>query len=296
MAERAVFRAVLRAVLNCSLPRRRSEWGAGLRAAAASSHFLAEETFPAGPFLDLERWLRDASGPRARRVRAVATEHGAAALAARFGKLHGELFGGDGAAPRDAVDVGLAAVRVVGAYDALLRALEHEGVADEPEPRPRDPAVLFAAGDVLRHRFFGRCVVVGWSPTCPMSEDWIAGNRIRENLVNGPDQPFYNVLLEDNDLPRCVSQENVALEPDGAPRGRLPKTFDHYGVPYYFDAEDAGDAFAIALTDELRRRFPEDDDFRASPRDFRTLEEAHRPPYLVPPARPPATEAARAAD
>ena len=151
-------------------------------------------------------------------------------------------------------------------------------------------AVLFAVGDVLRHRFFGRCVVVGWASTCPMSEEWITGNRIRENLVNGPGQPFYHVLLEENHLPRCVSQENCALE--APPAGRklvIPESFDHYGIPYYFsqteaedeDEREAGTDREMTISDELKQCYPEDDAFRISQdRDFRTLEEAHRPPYL----------------
>ena len=289
--ERAVFRACYRALRGVAqrLPKESPpRWGASLRAAAASAHFVAEETFPAGPFLDLERWLREAFSGAARpgaRMRAVGGGDDAEA-ARRFGALHGELAADGG----DPVDVGLAAVRLIGAYDALLSALEKEGVLEEPSPKLREPGVLFAVGDVLRHRFFGRCVVVGWASTCPMSEEWITGNRIRENLVNGPGQPFYHVLLEENHLPRCVSQENCALE--APPAGRklvIPESFDHYGIPYYFsqteaedeNAREAGADREMTISDELKQCYPEDDAFRISQdRDFRTLEEAHRPPYL----------------
>ena len=101
-----------------------------------------------------------------------------------------------------------------------------------------------------------------------MSEDWIVGNQIREKLKNGPSQPFYHVLLQDNHIPRCVSQENVALDRDSS-----TTNFDHYAMPYYFETADA-------VTDELAFCYPSDGEFRCSGgRDYRSLEEAHLPPY-----------------
>ena len=63
---------------------------------------------------------------------------------------------------------------------------------------------------------------------------------MKENLKYGADQPFYHVLLEENEIPRCCSQENLALIAEARP------AFDHPHAAYYFQRPRAGE--------EARRR------------------------------------------
>ena len=40
------------------------------------------------------------------------------------------------------------------------------------------------------------CVIYGWDYTCEMTEDWIHQMGVNQ-LPLGPNQPFYNVLVND---------------------------------------------------------------------------------------------------
>lgn len=40
------------------------------------------------------------------------------------------------------------------------------------------------------------CVIYGWDPKCTMNQEWITTMRVNL-LPNGPNQPFYNVLVQD---------------------------------------------------------------------------------------------------
>lgn len=40
------------------------------------------------------------------------------------------------------------------------------------------------------------CVIYGWDPKCTMNQEWITTMRVHQ-LPNGPNQPFYNVLVHD---------------------------------------------------------------------------------------------------
>ena len=46
------------------------------------------------------------------------------------------------------------------------------------------------------YRYNYHCVIYGWDTQCEMSESWIEQMGVR-HLPLGPDQPFYNVLVED---------------------------------------------------------------------------------------------------
>lgn len=103
----------------------------------------------------------------------------------------------------DAIDRGFAALRQASSHAELLERLQPHDPGP-PARKPRPAHLLFACGDVCIHRFFGRCVVVGWDETCPQSEEWVVSNRIRESLKFGTEQPFYHVLLERDETPRCL--------------------------------------------------------------------------------------------
>lgn len=52
----------------------------------------------------------------------------------------------------------------------------------------------FVLLDVFRSGY--NCVIYGWDPKCTMSLEWITTMRVNQ-LPNGPNQPFYNVLVQD---------------------------------------------------------------------------------------------------
>lgn len=156
-------------------------------------------------------------------------------------------------------------------FAALRQASRHAHLLDELQPlnpgfpivKARPENLLFACGDVCEHRFFGRCVVVGWDEVCPQGEDWVRANRIRETLMFGTEQPFYHVLLERDATPRCCSQENLALLRE------VTSVFHHPHVPFYFRPQTFVPSAALAFV------YPEDQAAAGAERNFRSLEEAH---------------------
>lgn len=54
--------------------------------------------------------------------------------------------------------------------------------------------ILFILLDAFRSGY--NCVIYGWDPKCTMSLEWITTMRVNQ-LPNGPNQPFYNVLVQD---------------------------------------------------------------------------------------------------
>ena len=171
----------------------------------------------------------------------------------------------------DPIDRGFAALRLSSQYDQthaeLQEVVERHRLADPPARKLRPAGLLFALGDVLQHRFFGKCVVVGWDETCQQAEVWVRTNRIRENLTFGTEQPFYSVLLEDNEVPRYCSQENLALIAEARP------AFDHPHAAYYFQRPRAGDAQFVPA-EPLAFVYPEDRAAALGERNHRDLEAA----------------------
>ncbi len=75
---------------------------------------------------------------------------------------------------------------------------------------PRNKDVKFRIGQVFRHRRRGYLAVIyGWDPTCRMQDTWITMNQV-DRLPNGRNQPFYNVLVDDQST-RYVAEENIEL-------------------------------------------------------------------------------------
>ena len=196
----------------------------------------------------------------------------------------------------DELGRGFALMRLSSKYQDLLAEAPLSSFSSDraPEPKQRPANLLFACGDVLEHRFFGHCVVVGWDSTCQQGEAWVKQNRIQQNLKYGVNQPFYNVLLEDNEIPRYCSQENLALLRSS--EAFLPRAFGHAHAPFFFQppvvgwgggwgATDGADPRSFlkgkTLTDSfvpseaLAFIYPEDHSFSRGPRDYRSLDEAH---------------------
>ena len=58
-------------------------------------------------------------------------------------------------------------------------------------------SVKFAVGLVMKHAVYDyNCVIIDWDPKCIASDEWIERMRVHE-LLRGPNQPFYHVLVDD---------------------------------------------------------------------------------------------------
>ncbi|KIW28329.1 uncharacterized protein PV07_08002 [Cladophialophora immunda] len=91
-----------------------------------------------------------------------------------------------------------------------LKESDHESRPPKYRSDPRNSAVKFGIGQVFIHRRRGYLAVIyGWDPYCRMQEQWITMNQV-DRLPNGRNQPFYNVLVEDEST-RYVAEENVML-------------------------------------------------------------------------------------
>ncbi|KAI1608709.1 F-box protein 21 [Exophiala viscosa] len=99
------------------------------------------------------------------------------------------------------------------AYRNLIHQLkdsDHESRPPKSRSDPRNAVVKFNVGQVFRHRRrHYLAVIYGWDPYCRMQEQWITMNQV-DRLPNGRNQPFYNVLVEDEST-RYVAEENVVL-------------------------------------------------------------------------------------
>ena len=112
------------------------------------------------------------------------------------------------------------------------------------------------------------------------AEEWVQANRIRENLKFGTEQPFYHVLLERDAMPRCCSQENLALL-----HREDTSVFDHPHAPFYFRpqciAHATGSIYCnktFAPSAAMRFVYPEDEAAARAERNYRSLEDAHADP------------------
>lgn len=110
----------------------------------------------------------------------------------------------------------------------------------------------FRLGQKLRHKKYGyRAVVCGMDPVCCESNSWKENANVDE-LSRGPDQPFYQVLVDvyykPDILVAYVPEENL-LAPDQPDLAR----FDHPYISFLFYGMDgAGDFIPIK---QLREKF-----------------------------------------
>ncbi|CAI5471940.1 unnamed protein product [Closterium sp. Yama58-4] len=105
-----------------------------------------------------------------------------------------------------AQDKGLALLRLKA---ALQRAVEQELYEEAAEIKENEPtrasAAALAMGNVtyklrlgqkVTHKEFGyRGIVAGMDPMCCETEEWMSGAKI-SRLSRGPNQPFYQILLD----------------------------------------------------------------------------------------------------
>lgn len=110
----------------------------------------------------------------------------------------------------------------------------------------------YRLGQKVRHKVFGyRAVVCGMDPLCCESSSWMETAQV-EKLSWGPNQPFYQVLVDVHEDPNLlvayVAEENL-LTPDSPDMGR----FDHPYISFLFYGMDsAGDFIPIK---QLREKF-----------------------------------------
>ncbi|GER31831.1 heat shock protein HspQ [Striga asiatica] len=110
----------------------------------------------------------------------------------------------------------------------------------------------FRLGQKVKHKIFGyRAVICGMDPVCCESKSWIDGANV-EKLTRGPDQPFYQVLVDMHEDPNLlvayVPEENL-LVADQQDTDR----FDHpYASFLFYGMDGAGDFIPIR---QLREKY-----------------------------------------
>ncbi|XP_072921583.1 F-box only protein 21 [Hemitrygon akajei] len=107
--------------------------------------------------------------------------------------------------------------------------------------------IEFSVGLIMRHKRYGYdCVIYGWDPKCMMGLGWMRTMGVY-NLPHGPDQPFYNVLVQDGSC-RYAAQENLIYHSS-------PMEISHQEVGRYF-SEFCGTHYVA--NEELQIQYPDD--------------------------------------
>lgn len=134
-----------------------------------------------------------------------------------------------------------------------ISKLEAESLAASAKALAYENAqYAFRLGQKVQHKVFGyRAVICGMDPVCCESSSWMEIARV-DKLPQGPNQPFYQVLVEvhadPNLLVAYVPEENL-LDIDHPDKDR----FDHPYISFLFYGMDtAGDFIPIK---QLREKF-----------------------------------------
>lgn len=134
-----------------------------------------------------------------------------------------------------------------------ISKLEAESLAATAKAQLYEKAqYAFRLGQKVKHKIFGyRAVICGMDPVCCESTTWREVAQVKK-LSRGPDQPFYQVLVDvhvdPNLLVTYVAEENLLAmeEPD-------LKQFDHPYLSFlFYGADAAGDFIPIK---QLREKF-----------------------------------------
>ncbi|KAJ0724964.1 putative UVR domain, hemimethylated DNA-binding domain-containing protein [Helianthus annuus] len=110
----------------------------------------------------------------------------------------------------------------------------------------------FRLGQKVRHKKFGyRAVICGMDPVCCETSAWMENAHV-DQLTRGPDQPYYQVLVDVREDPNLlvayVPEENL-LAPEEPDKAR----FDHPYVSFLFYGMDsAGDFIPVK---QLREKY-----------------------------------------
>ncbi|XP_078430246.1 uvrB/uvrC motif-containing protein [Wolffia australiana] len=119
----------------------------------------------------------------------------------------------------------------------------------------------FRLGQKLKHKIFGyQAVVCGMDPVCCETNSWMEAAQV-ERLNRGPNQPFYQVLVNVNEEPELlvayVAEENLLAEEPLPAKARpmLGGGFDHPYVSFlFYGVDSAGDFIPVKqLRDKYKR-------------------------------------------
>ncbi|KAL5987262.1 hypothetical protein ACLOJK_038424 [Asimina triloba] len=125
--------------------------------------------------------------------------------------------------------------------DASVKALAYENAQ-----------YAYRLGQKVRHKIYGyRAVICGMDPECRESSSWMVNANV-EKLARGPNQPFYQVLVDmraEPNLPVAYVPEENLLSIEQPDKGR----FDHPYISFLFYGMDsAGDFIPIK---QLREKY-----------------------------------------
>ncbi|CAK0786826.1 hypothetical protein CVIRNUC_010040 [Coccomyxa viridis] len=150
---------------------------------------------------------------------------------------------------------GALAMALINSEQELAR--EHTRVVKRPE----DGSVQHCIGQTMSHqRYHYRGLIYGWDAVCSASEQWIQHMNV-DSLPKGRYQPFYNVLVDSDDIPfqtTYVAQENII--PHGAESGLNAQPCSpivHPEVHRHFEGRCDGSS-RYEPNAHLRYRYPED--------------------------------------
>ncbi|XP_019859343.1 PREDICTED: F-box only protein 21-like [Amphimedon queenslandica] len=92
--------------------------------------------------------------------------------------------------------------------DRKRKALQEPTRVKSPDPSK----IQYDIGMIMKHiRYDYYCVIYGWDYSCEMTEAWIHQMGV-DQLPLGPNQPFYNVLVNDG-TNRYAAQESLTVCP-----------------------------------------------------------------------------------
>ncbi|KAI7726102.1 hypothetical protein M8C21_031232 [Ambrosia artemisiifolia] len=110
----------------------------------------------------------------------------------------------------------------------------------------------FRLGQKVRHKKYGyRAVICGMDPVCCETSSWMENANV-DQLTRGPDQPYYQVLVDVREDPNLlvayVPEENL-LAPEEPDKAR----FDHpYASFLFYGVDSAGDFIPVK---QLREKY-----------------------------------------
>jgi len=126
-----------------------------------------------------------------------------------------------------------------GGVDPMHFEASSPDYCDMPEPRYRpivnDP-VKYQIGQIIHHKRYNYVgVIYGWNAECEMSVDWQREMGV-DKLSGGSTQPFYNVLVHNNQNSTYVAQENILTDCQvmvvNNELGRFFKSFESENTKY----------------------------------------------------------------
>ncbi|XP_066924853.1 F-box only protein 21-like [Clytia hemisphaerica] len=143
----------------------------------------------------------------------------------------------------------------------VTKRLEEEKKNEEKtQPKLRSSTednqkVVYKIGMIMRHRRLGyMCVIYGWDNFCDMPYNWQRQMGVLD-MLNGPNQPFYNVMVNDGSN-RYAAQESLMMHAN-------PGEIAHEEIGKYFCS--IINSCYYKPTEMLNEMYPEDCDWFGCP-------------------------------